>query len=120
MSPSAPTQKFVVLHHLGSPEGDHFDLLVERDPTSDLETWRLPTWPIFAPTEIKKLRDHRRAYLTFQGQISHDRGHVVRIAEGTAEVERTHPSVTIDFPSLGLTLDLQQVSDDEWIARPFN
>lgn len=98
--------RFVVLWHIGSPDGDHYDLLVEREPAAgDLETFRVPAWPVTGVTDGKRLRDHRRAYLTYQGQVSGDRGSVVRVAEGTATVHRHGGGVRLDLDS-GRSLEI--------------
>src|SRR5688500_20247287 len=73
--------RFAVLRHDGI-EGPHVDFLYETAPGSMLQTWRLPTWPIHVVEEATRIRDHRPAFLTYQGQLTGDRGTVLRIDEG--------------------------------------
>ena len=83
-------RRFAVLHHTGAEGEPHYDFLFETSDTSSLVTFRLPEWPLTAATSYAatRLRDHRRLYLTFEGSISGDRGHVSRVAEGSIRVIR--------------------------------
>jgi hypothetical protein len=104
--------RYVVLRHDGI-EVPHFDLMFEREAGSDLITFRFPDWPIWEVTEVTELRPHRRAYLSYEGNISGGRGNVQRIAEGTCRVEHTgdgtwrvtllsdHPTVVVLTSSQG-------------------
>jgi hypothetical protein len=92
------TRRYVVLRHEGVAE-PHFDLMVERDVGGALITARLKDWPPQAPTRIEPLRDHRRAYLDYEGPVSNGRGHVKRIEEGACDVEIADGVVTIRFQS---------------------
>jgi hypothetical protein len=80
--------RFAVLHHTGV-EDPHYDFMFETSPTSQLVTFRLPRWPLFENVSAIKLRDHRRAYLDFQGDISIGRGHVQRVDEGDCTPTQT-------------------------------
>lgn len=79
------SMRFVVLHHTGVEE-PHYDFMFETSPTSQLVTFRLQQWPVHENQQAVKLRDHRRAYLDFQGDISMGRGNVQRVDEGNAAV----------------------------------
>jgi hypothetical protein len=79
--------RFVVLHHTGI-EDPHFDLMFETSNESQLVTFRLPQWPLHENQPAIKLRDHRRAYLTLQGDISMGRGRVDRLDEGEIQVSQ--------------------------------
>jgi hypothetical protein len=106
--------RYVVLRHEGIDE-PHFDFLFEREVGSDLIAFRFPDWPIWDVTEVTELRPHRRAYLSYEGDISGGRGNVQRIAEGACRVERAgdgtwrvtllgeHPTVVVLTPSQGST-----------------
>jgi hypothetical protein len=72
---------YVVLRHEGVAE-PHYDLMLEVAPGSALATWRLNEWPPTQHATFTPLPDHRRAYLTYEGPISGDRGTVRRIAGG--------------------------------------
>ena len=81
--------RYVVLRHEGIDQ-PHFDFLFEQRAGSDLTTFRFPAWPIWDGTEVTELRPHRRAYLTFEGEIAGGgRGTVQRVAEGACAVTRT-------------------------------
>ena len=93
LPPAGTELPFVVLHHTGVPE-PHFDLLLALPGDGRLPTWRLSTppetWPTAAPAAVR-IADHRRAYLTYEGPISGNRGHVRQIANGVARVRSRTP-----------------------------
>lgn len=78
---SAKELRFVVLRHEGIAD-PHFDLMLELEPGAPLATWRSPVWPLRDGTPLVRLRDHRREYFTFEGEISGGRGFVRRVAAG--------------------------------------
>lgn len=92
-------RRFVVLRH-EDREGLHFDLMIESGER--LATWKFPTAPesvsagaaaassLHWPPVLhgRRIGDHRRAYLTYEGPVSGDRGHVTRHDEGTCRVDR--------------------------------
>lgn len=80
--------RFAVLHHTGIDE-PHFDLLFETEAGSSLVTYRLTVWPVDSQISATKLRDHRRLYLTYQGDVPGERGRVDRVDEGEVFVEKT-------------------------------
>jgi hypothetical protein len=86
----APGQKlrYVVLHHTGSGDGDHYDFMLEIPGNERLLTWRVPTAPQKWGGDVGAIRiaDHRKAYLTYEGEISGNRGSVKRVDEGMAHV----------------------------------
>jgi len=54
-----------------------------------LLTWQLlrdPTAPHPFPIPARRIGDHRKAYLTYEGPLTGDRGAVRRVEEGTVEV----------------------------------
>jgi hypothetical protein len=109
---TATPARFVVLHHTGVTE-PHFDLMIEAAAGGDLMTWRFGSWPIEVETTAKRLKDHRRAYLDYEGVVSGGRGEVKRIAAGICGVQWSSPRDLLI--SLGaLTLRLQQVQGDAW------
>lgn len=84
--------RFAILHHTGIPD-PHFDLLFETYPGSDLAAWRSPVWPIESSTAATRIKDHRRAYLDYEGEVSQHRGFVDRVAGGTCDVQVGEGSV---------------------------
>lgn len=85
----AQAKRFVVLRHEMPPNHarqSHFDLMFEADDR--LLTWTVPTLP--EPLQSVKgiqLPDHRIAYLSYQGEVSGNRGSVKRIDQGSYWVE---------------------------------
>ncbi len=78
--------RYVVLRHEGV-ESPHFDLLFETAPGSDLSAWRSSEWPITEGAAFTPLRNHRRFYLTYEGDVSGGRGSVYRLHEGAHMIE---------------------------------
>lgn len=101
--------RFVLLYHECPPDyprASHWDLMLETGDV--LRTWALATLPqswetwrartaerhpnCAAVTDgeevaAEALGDHRREYLTFEGEVSGGRGNVVRVAEGEYAIE---------------------------------
>jgi hypothetical protein len=99
----------------------HFDLMFETLPGSMLATWRSEAWPIERGTALTRLRDHRRLYLDYEGQLSGQRGTVYRVAEGNCEVEVGENAVwTIRLLSGAAPRELlfRQISAEQWEAQP--
>lgn len=86
----AITGKIVISSH-DWPES-HWDMYVDFDALSE----KLATWAIDAPPGMlessghaAKLADHRRVYLTFEGEVSDGRGTVAVVFEGEFTTENT-------------------------------
>lgn len=112
--------RYVILRHDDVAE-PHFDLMFETLPGSLLATWRSDAWPIESRVGVTRLRDHRRLYLTYEGDLSGKRGSVQRVAEGTCEVEVGAESVwTIRILSGAppQTLRLRPIDAQRWQAEP--
>jgi hypothetical protein len=79
-------RRFVVLEHHWN--GVHWDFMIEVSPGAALRTWAIDGLPV-AGKELpaRQLSDHRREYLTFEGNVSGGRGSVRRWDQGTCEVE---------------------------------
>ncbi len=87
-----PMRRFVILEH--ARDGIHWDVMVEVEPGGDLRTWTIDAEPCPGrDLPARALPDHRRAYLTFEGEISGNRGTVRRWDEGTCEVEAWEPGL---------------------------
>jgi hypothetical protein len=81
-----PVTRFVILHHC-ERSGEHWDLMIEQGEA--LATWRLARLPKrgdLQPIPADRIADHRKAYLTYEGPLTRDRGTVTRVEEGTCEV----------------------------------
>lgn len=111
---------YVILCHEQVDE-PHYDLMFETLPGSMLATWRSLAWPIQSPTPLLRLRDHRRLYLTYEGDLPGHRGSVRRIGQGTCEVvvgEQSVWTIRLLTGSSPQTLLLRQLGSDQWQAEP--
>jgi hypothetical protein len=112
--------RYAVLHHTGIA-APHFDLMFETHEASDLATWRLPAWPIHARMVTTRLKDHRRAYLEFEGELMQRRGRVERVAEGTCGLEIGEDAVwriRLITGATQQTLVFHGLGSDEWVVEP--
>ncbi|MBI2899331.1 MAG: hypothetical protein HYY17_04055 [Planctomycetes bacterium] len=66
--------RFTVSRHEGGPEGDHFDLMLEAGDV--LRTWRIQHLNFENPQAAKRIQDHRKKYLDYEGEVSGRRGRV--------------------------------------------
>ncbi|GEM_PF-466274 len=66
--------RFTISRHTGSTEGDHFDLMLESGEA--LRTWRLHHVGFESPQPARPLKDHRKKYLDYEGEVSGGRGRV--------------------------------------------
>lgn len=71
--------RFVLHHH--TDDKAHYDLMIEIDGTAQLSTWRISENEFHsfldgAEITAEKIQDHRREYLTYEGPVSNNRGHV--------------------------------------------
>jgi hypothetical protein len=112
--------RYVILHHTGIDE-PHYDVMVEAEPDGPLTTWRSERWPIDRPTSLTRLGDHRRDYLTYEGEVSGGRGRVTRVAGGTCAI--TSPSevqriVSFDADANLRPLSLVETAAPRWLALP--
>jgi hypothetical protein len=109
--------RYAVLRHEGV-DAPHFDFLFETAPNSMLQTWRLTEWPIRDVQEATRIRDHRPAFLTYQGTLTGGRGQVVRVDEGTCISEVGARRVTTELrPSGQRLLFEQQAGSETWFVR---
>ena len=110
--------RYAVLRHEGIA-APHVDFLYETAPGSMLQTWRLPTWPIVEVVEATRIRDHRPAFLTYQGQLTGDRGTVLRIDEGTCTVAALPRRIIVRLEPSNHALTFEQdPGADTWHVRP--
>lgn len=81
-----PNPLFVLLHHRLSDK-EHWDLCLEMGES--LATWQILRDPRGRPDKktggypARRIGDHRRAYLEYEGPISGGRGEVRRVDRGT-------------------------------------
>ena len=93
-------RRFVVLRHDGVAL-PHFDLLFEWEPGEPLTSFRCPAWPPRVGDRWEEAAEHRRVYLTYEGDLSGGRGVVRRVAAGTI----AHEVLVADPPTLALVLE---------------
>jgi len=85
---------FVLLYHILS-DNPHWDLCLDLGDV--LATWRIEADPLAndpapAPLAARRIADHRRAYLDYEGPVSGDRGHVRRVDRGNWRPVRQTPA----------------------------
>jgi hypothetical protein len=106
--------RYAVLWHAAVDE-PHFDFLVETRPGSDLATWRVTAWPVIGAADATRLKDHRRIYLDYEGDLSGHRGRVERIDGGSCQLEIGEDAVwTIRGVHGPTAIILRQISGDQW------
>ena len=95
MKPNDETEpiarRFVVLQHCDR-DGVHFDLMIENG--AKLATWKMPDPPERCGPHgqaCRRIGEHRRLYLDYEGPISDDRGEVRRHDAGTCRVTIERP-----------------------------
>ncbi|HEV7298742.1 MAG TPA: hypothetical protein VGN72_05195 [Tepidisphaeraceae bacterium] len=112
------TVRFAILHHTGVVE-PHYDILIEATPGSAaLRTWRSTAWPLVKPTDLVPLPDHRSAYLTHEGPVSGNRGHVTRVAGGECVVTMSDESQLLVRLPDGSAINLIQIEPTHWKGLP--
>ena len=119
MQPLASILRYVVLRHEGIPDA-HFDLMFETEPGSLLQTWRLAEWPVLSLRPATRIRDHRRAFLDFQGDLTGGRGTVVRVDEGTCSLRSSPTRLTLDLDSPQRQIILEREpgpTEERWNIR---
>ncbi|HOO70915.1 MAG TPA: DNA polymerase ligase N-terminal domain-containing protein [Spirochaetota bacterium] len=78
--------KFVIHHHVTVPE--HYDLMLEEEDS--LLTFRIERGDVGKlvtgpPLTAERISDHRKRYLSYEGPVSCDRGHVSFFDRGEYE-----------------------------------
>ena len=101
--------------------GLHFDLMFELD--SQLVTFALPRVSQESNTlQVERLPDHRIVYLTYEGEISNNRGHVKQWDAGTyvgGWTEEGRWEACLDGRELNGSMTIARVSNEEnvWDLR---
>lgn len=146
--PEAP-RPFVLLHHTVAG-GEHWDLCIDclDDPDTDrsqpnvsqpdapqpddartLATWQLSHNPATRlvsnnsqPVAARRIADHRRVYLDYEGAISGNRGRVTRVDRGTCAVlsrDSRRWAIALTGSLLIGTFEIAAAEDldDTWLLR---
>ena len=109
--------RFVILHHQANG-GEHWDLMLEHGEV--LLTWQLLREPVDAsslPIPARRIQDHRKAFLTYEGPLRQDCGQVRRTDRGTVGfVQITETELVFDLHGgrLAGRFRLYRANDD-WI-----
>ncbi len=105
--------RYVILLHETPPDSlrpTHWDLMLQSGDV--LRTWALDEAPQAGTTiRADSLPDHRTAYLTYEGPVSGNRGHVTRWDEGEFQWMRQ------DEDSLQLQLRGQRLDGEVQLTR---
>jgi hypothetical protein len=133
--------RFILLYHDCPPNyarPSHWDLMLEAGDT--LRTWALqqlprdwaaahartvatfPQCPVLAKgnkVAAEKLGDHRRDYLEYEGELSGNRGRVIRVADGVFVEQwetRLGWCLLLDGTTISVQIELDRESDErEWL-----
>ena len=109
--------RFVILQH-EAEGGEHWDLMLECE--NALRTWRLarePTDRASLPISAKRIFDHRKSFLGFEGPLRGGRGHVRRADAGTVKFEKfTDSECVFDLQGGRLSGSLRLgLSGEDWV-----
>jgi len=77
--------RFVILHHQ-SPSGEHWDVMLET--ATALTTWSIPPQCLSGSSfscPAVPLPAHRKHYLDYEGEVTGNRGTVIRVDTGVYE-----------------------------------
>jgi hypothetical protein len=91
----------ILLHQ--SPLGDHWDVMLETDTA--LTTWSIPPQSEIGESFVcsaTRLPDHRKHYLDYEGEVTGNRGSVVRIETGIYEQQSPEQFVLYGTHFLGI------------------
>jgi len=112
---------FVIHLHTGHGPA-HYDLMIEQGEA--LATWQVPHSPVESrpgdACAARRLPDHRKAYLTYEGPVSRGRGQVERIDRGTCELWETGEQVwrfRLTGERLAGEFELCREVDEDWTLR---
>lgn len=122
---SEKPRRFVIQHHELSASA-HWDLMLEQDDA--LATWQVPVPPsqyCQGPVPARRIADHRKAYLDYEGPVSGDRG-TVRIADAGTYVARVAGPARWEIELRGRVVrgrfELRPTAPggDQWELRPLD
>lgn len=113
--------KFVILKHECPNTADHWDFMLEQP--DHLTCWQLPLAPPqwgHSPIEMTKIFDHRKKYLTYEGDISKSRGRVTQVDHGeyrciTKSKDEWH--IEIQGTHVKGMWQIIKRKDDQWVLK---
>lgn len=117
--------RWAVLKHTVADE-THWDLMLEAEEGMPLLTWRVPSSPTIwlngrSELEVIRIGDHRPIYLTYEGEISGNRGYVTREASGTWKPVELSETKVAGLLTGGFTIVLMHLHKNKWnltVSRP--
>ena len=93
-----PKKKFVIQQHT-TPDGVHWDLMLEMDDC--LWTWRLNTPPAEIknkPIPAERIANHPLRFLTYEGPVQNNTGSVTIADKGTYQlIKQTENTLTLEM-----------------------
>jgi hypothetical protein len=108
--------RYVILRHTGGPDPDHYDFMLEAGDA--LKTWTVHSLDWTTPQSAAQNRDHRLAYLQYEGPIAGNRGEVRRVAAGEYEAVLWGPDrISVRFDD-GRSLSLVRIDGTRWTIGP--
>jgi hypothetical protein len=124
--PESP-KPFVILQHILPDGSEHWDLGIDQGET--LATWQLLQDPALLASgrlqavPARRIADHRRAYLDYEGPVSGNRGQVTRVERGYCRVVDRRPDcwrVRLTGSVLIGIFEIIAVGDpsSDWVLRP--
>ncbi len=118
-SPPARALRFTILRH-ERPADTHWDLLLELPGQDPLLTWQVHAPPDQWPGRTiaaRRLPDHRRIYLDYEGPIADTRGAVTQADTGELDLTLFTPAkarFTLRGKRLLATVHATHTSEDLW------
>lgn len=88
-----------------------------------LLTWQLPSPQLSAlPLQVRRIANHRLAYLEYEGPLSSDRGAVTRVEAGRVTIRELNATLCAFVLSGGrfegaFRLELADSLDGRWLLR---
>ncbi len=124
--PESP-KTFVILHHALPDGSEHWDLGIDQGEA--LATWQLLEDPALLASgrigavRARRIADHRRAYLDYEGPVSGNRGHVTRLDRGDCRVLEERPNCWRVRLSGSILIGSYEIiaggeSERDWMLRP--
>lgn len=104
--------RFVV--HFHSHQKNHYDLMIEKNES--LITWQIEEKDLIdilngKIINVKKIQDHRKVYLDYEGPITCDRGYVEIFDTGEyEEIEWNNLNIILNFFGKKITGKLQIIN----------
>ena len=109
--------RFVIQQH-SCEQQVHWDLMLEKD--GELATWQVPVEPAKWGKEsitCRHIFNHRLIYLTYQGELTNNRGRVRIAAAGGFQTEgftENYWRLSLKGDKIKGVLELRQLAGDQW------